>query len=170
MTGRGAASGLLVLSVLALPMVALPVLADPAPDDRLLDIAFAESRAACAAQGGVLDLSEVPISRVDLTGDGMADLIVSEEGAFCGPDLGYLGGSGGPRLHAIIGEHVQTLGNGNWLVQQARFVIEGEEVDPLPYLLVLLHGSACDSFGAAPCLIAYAWDGTRLISVGDFQP
>lgn len=154
-----------------LAVLVAPALADDAQlDDPLLAAAFAESRAACAAQGGVLDLSAVPITRVDLTGNGEADRIVSEEGAFCGPDLGFLGGSGGPRLHAIIGEHVQTLGNGLWLVQEARFVSEGEELDALPYLLVLLHGSACDSFGAAPCLIAYAWDGERLISASDFQP
>lgn len=153
---------------LALPLVLLAALPLHAQiDDPLVHEAFAEAVAGCAAAGGTLSLPDDPVSYVDLTGDGVDDRIVSEAGAFCGPDLGYLGGSAGNRLHAIIGDHVQSLEAGNWVVTDLAFTIEGETLPHQRILLLAVHGTACDSFGAAPCFLAYAWDGARLVSVLD---
>ncbi len=152
------------LLLLAL-LTALPLRAQT--DDPLVMQALAEAVAGCEAAGGTLILPEDPVARVDLTGDGIEDRIVSEDGAFCGPDLGYLGGSAGNRLHAIIGDHVQSLEAGSWTVADIAFTSEGETLMQQRVLLLAVHGAACNSHGAAPCFIAYAWDGTRLISVLD---
>lgn len=141
-----------------------PLSADQAPDPRVI-AAFAETAAECAAMGGTLEIPPNPVSMVDLTGDGVADMVVSEAGAFCGPDLGYFGGSGGSRINVVIGNHIQHLHGGAWAVQDVAFEVEGEAMPPVRYLLIARHGSACDSFGAAPCLEAFAWDGERMISV-----
>lgn len=135
------------------------------PEAKAITLALTESRDWCAAEGGTLRPPENPATAVDLTGDGSADdWIINESGAFCGPDLGYLGGSGGAMLHAVIGNRVQSWLGGAWLLQDIAFTIEGEVNDPVRVLLLGLHGSHCDSFGAAPCLLALAWDGERLIS------
>ena len=46
---------------------------------------------------------------------------------------------------------------------QVAFTVEGERQRPVPTLILGLHGSACDSFGAAPCMLALTWDGEKLI-------
>lgn len=146
-------------------LAALPARAEA--DDPLIQRAFAQAIAACSDAGGTLRLPEAPVTLVDLTGNGIDDRLVSEAGAFCGPDLGYLGGSAGNRLHAIIGDHVQHLEAGSWAVSDITFEAADETPPPQRVLLLGVHGTACDSFGAAPCFIAYAWDGARLISVMD---
>lgn len=148
----------------------LALAAFPAAADPLIDRAFDIARAECAEMGGTLRLPDpILVAEADLTGDGTADdRIVSEAGAFCGPDLGYLGaGSAGARQHAIIGDLVQELWPGSWGVADVALTAEGERLPPRRVLLLGVHGSACDSFGASPCLLAMAWDGTRLISVAD---
>lgn len=156
-------------SLLMAIAIALPAGAET--DDPLVLRAFAEASAQCEASGGTLRLPEAPVTWVDLTGDGVEDRIVSEAGAFCAPDLGYLGGSAGNRLHAIIGDTVQSLVSGEWSVADITFGDAGDLSPPQRVLLLGVHGTACESFGAAPCFVAYAWDGTRLISVLDhFAP
>lgn len=136
------------------------------PKDQAIALAFAESTATCAAEGGTLRLPEDdPATAVDLIGDGTADdWIIFEAGAFCGPDLGYLGGSGGNYIHAVVGTSVSSWVGGSWVTQDVVFAPEGEALPPLRVLLIATHGSGCDSYGAAPCVVAAAWDGTRIIS------
>lgn len=142
-----------------------PALLDP----DLLDLVFADARADCAEQGGTLALPEtLRAEAADLTGDGRPDLILSEEGAFCGPDLGFVGGgSAGAQVHVLIGQQVQSLLPGNWMVTDLQFPVEGELLPPTRVLLMAVHGGFCDSFGAAPCFVAFAWDGARMVSVLD---
>jgi len=143
---------------------AAPLSAEVPMDPRVI-AAFAETAAECETLGGTLEIPPDPVTLVDLTGDGTEDMVISEAGAFCGPDLGYFGGSGGTRINVVIGEHIQHLYGGAWAVQEVAFEVEGETMPPLRYLLIARHGSACDSYGAAPCLEAFAWDGERMISV-----
>ncbi|MCU0899921.1 MAG: hypothetical protein MUC82_05415 [Cypionkella sp.] len=150
-----------LLSCLAAPAVATE---GALPQDAATDLAFAESTKWCADQGGTLRRPESPATSVDLTGDGSADdWIISESGAFCGPDLGYLGGSGGAMLHAVIGSTVSSWLGGAWHVQDLVLRLDGEDLPSRRVLLLGLHGAFCDSFGAAPCLVALSWDGERLI-------
>lgn len=156
------------------PLALALLLAAPAgaqTADPLVLQAFQGARDDCAARGGTLRLPADPVTWVDLTGDGTLDRIVSEEGAFCGPDLGYLGGSAGNGLHAIVGETVQTLPPGAWAVADAVFSAEAGAPPPPPrrLLILALHGSFCETYGAAPCTLSLAWDAGegRLASLYD---
>ena len=139
--------------------------------DQAIALGTTESRTWCAGEGGTLDLQDVSATAVDLTGDGSADdWIVVENSVFCGPDLGYLGGSGGVMLHAIVADKVQSWLGGAWVVQDVAFTVEGETLPPTRVLLLGLHGSSCNSYGAALCMLALTWDGERLINYQDFIP
>ena len=141
----------------------------PITDPRVV-AALSLSRETCAALGGTaIRYPDNLVQRVDLTGDGTADdLLVSEQGAFCRPDLGPIsGGSAGAMLHAVIGDHVQTLLPGNWTLTDIAFR-DGDWQGPARRVLMLsVHGLYCDAAGGAPCLVAYAWDGARLVSIMD---
>ena len=144
--------------------VALPVWAEGLTMDQAISLATTESAAWCKSQDTTLELAENAATQVDLTGDGSADdWIISEVGAWCGPNGGPLGGSGGGMTHAIVGTAVSSWMAGSWMLQDLRFVAEGEELEPVRTLLLAMHGTYCDSFGAAPCILAVTWDGERLI-------
>lgn len=148
--------------------MAAPAHAGENPRDSAIALATAESRTWCADQGGTLDLQDVSADPVDLKGDGTADdWIVVENSAFCAPDLGFLGGSGGVMLHAVIDDKVQSWLGGAWVLHQVAFTVEGETLPATPVLILGLHGSSCNSFGAAPCMLALTWDGERLINYQD---
>lgn len=159
---------LTTLCAALLVVVAGPVFATDGamPKDQAIAMAFADSTATCAQEGGTLRLPEDdPATAVDLTGDGTADdWIIYEAGAFCGPDLGFLGGSGGNYIHAVVGASLSSWFGGAWLTQDVIFAPEGEALPAQRILLIAVHGSVCDSYGAAPCVIAAAWDGSRMIS------
>lgn len=158
-------------ALLSVPAAHAEVSPDLLPPDLLplVEAAFAGAREDCAADGGTLELPVVlRHERVDLTGNGAPDLVLSEEGAFCGPDLGYLGaGTAGPRIHVVIDGQPQALLNGNWAVTDLTFRVEGEALNPVRVLVLAVHGSLCDSFGATPCFVAFAWDGERMRSIMD---
>lgn len=148
--------------------------------DPVVVAALEDSRAMCLEMGGT-ELRYDPdlLTPVDIRGLGSPqDAILSEVSAFCGPDLGplYAGSAGGP-LHAIIEGRSFALLPGGWALVDAPFThsgdAAGEAADrrPLRLLLVGAHGGYCDSYGAAPCVIAYGWDGARLVSILDgFAP
>ena len=154
------------MKAIALALVA-STLTVPARAD-MLESALARTRAACAQSGGTLTVPDGALTLADLTGDGTADDgIVSEQGIVCGSDASYVGGSGGFALHTVVGDVVQDWFAGAWLVQDVAFTVEGEVQAPVRMLLLALGGSACGSVGAAPCLQAVTWDGTRMISAKD---
>lgn len=139
-----------------------------AADANPMAAATAAAGAACAEEGGMMELAEGAAQWLDLTGDGVADdALVWEYGAFCAPDLGFRGGSGGAMLHLAVGDHVQSVPAAAWTVQDVTFTAEGEVLPPLRLLLLAQHGSACDGFGAANCVEALVWDGRegRFMSV-----
>ncbi|MFN4160186.1 MAG: hypothetical protein ACK4GO_17595 [Gemmobacter sp.] len=126
------------------------------------------AEAACRAEGGTLELAEGAAVAVDLTGDGSADdALVWEYGAFCAPDLGFRGGSGGGMLHVAVGDAVGSFMAEAWTLIDVPFTYEddegGEMPPPVRVLMLARHGSACDGFGASPCVEAVVWDaGERL--------
>ncbi|QYK41393.1 MAG: hypothetical protein KF887_18835 [Paracoccaceae bacterium] len=129
-----------------------------------MSLATAAAMADCASEGGVLELDEGAAQMVDLTGDGSADdALVWEYGGFCGPDLGFRGGSGGAPLHVAVGDRVGTFMAGSWTLADVVFASDGETRPPLRVLMLARHGSACDGAGASPCVEAVVWDaGDRL--------
>jgi hypothetical protein len=127
--------------------------------------ATADSLAFCADQGGTLTLPEGIATPVNLTGDGTADdWMINEAGAFCRPYHGYLGGSGGAMIHALVRDQMASQLAGAWAMQDLAFTVDGETMPTTRMVIFGLHGTACNSFGAAPCLLAVTWDGERLIS------
>jgi len=157
------------MDLLATTAVALVLASGVAIEDPLVQAALAESRALCAEfEGTELVYEDDLVTEIDLTGDGLPDRIVHEATALCLPGGGYLhAGSGGAPVHAIVGDHVQALGNGWWTVTDAVYTVEGEAQPPLRVLLLGVHGSGCGGSGATPCLIAQVWDGARFVSILD---
>ncbi len=154
----------MIRCLLALLLLAAPAAADP------MALAMEAAGAACAAEGGTLQVAEGGAQWVDLTGDGVADdALVWEYGAFCAPHFGYRGGSGGAMLHLAVGDVVQSVPAGAWLLQDATFTADGEEMPPVRLLLIAQHGTLCDAFGASPCVEALVWDegARRFNSVAD---
>lgn len=141
----------------------------PITDPRVVPV-LSESRELCAELGGTaLEYDPDFVTAADLTGGGLAqDLMINEISARCLPDLGPLyGGSAGGMLHAVIGAHAQTLLPGNWTLTDIAFS-DGDWQGPVTRVLLLgVHGLFCDGFGASPCLVAYSWDGSRLVSILD---
>jgi hypothetical protein len=147
---------------LAILMFAAPVHADP------MTVAIAAAQADCKAEGGTLELAEGAAVLADLTGDGSADdAAVWEYGGFCGPDLGFRGGSGGAMLHLAVGDVVTSIHAGSWTLQDVAFAVDGEVNPPVRMVLIARHGSYCDSFGASPCVEALVWnaDERRFLTV-----
>lgn len=142
------------LALLVLSAATSPAAADP------MALAMQAAAAGCLAEGGArLDLDEGAAQLLDLTGDGTADdALVWEYGAFCAPDRGFRGGSGGAMLHLAVGSHVQSFPAGAWTLTDAAFTRDGETGPPLRILLIAQHGSQCDGAGAAPCVEAVVWD------------
>lgn len=141
---------------LALALACLPpaeALADP------MALAMEAAAADCAAEGGRLEVAEGAAQLLDLTGDGSADdALVWEYGAFCAPDLGFRGGSGGAMLHLAVGDVVQSLPAGAWTLTDAAFTFDGETGPPVRILLIAQHGSQCGGAGASACIEAVTWD------------
>lgn len=133
-----------------------------------MTIATAAAQADCQADGGTLELAEGAAVLADLTGDGSADdAAVWEYGGFCGPDLGFRGGSGGATLHLAVGDVVTSIHAGSWTLQDVAFQVDGEVNPPVRMVLIARHGSYCDSFGASPCVEALVWsaDERRFLTV-----
>lgn len=149
---------MILRSLAVLALTAAPALAeDP------FAAALAPSLGWCNEIGGTrLDLPEGALTSADLTGDGTADdAILSEEGAFCYPDGGFLGGSGGHMIHLRVGDQLFSRLAGALLVQDIAFTAEGEVQPPVRVLLFALHGSNCDGAGASPCIEAVVWDDSN---------
>lgn len=148
--------------LLASLALAGPAMADP------MAAATLAAQADCKAEGGILELAEGAAVLADLTGDGSADdAVVWEYGGFCGPDLGFRGGSGGAMLHLAVGDVVTSVHAGSWTVQDVAFAVDGEVNPPVRMVLIARHGSYCDAFGAAPCVEAMVWsaDERRFLTV-----
>jgi hypothetical protein len=125
-------------------------------------LATAAAQAECQAEGGKMELAEGAAVLADLTGDGSADdAAVWEYGGFCGPDLGFRGGSGGAMLHLAVGDVVTSIHAGSWTVQDVAFAVDGEMNPPVRMVLIARHGSYCDSFGASPCVEALVWNANE---------
>jgi hypothetical protein len=151
-----------LIACLAAPVSAMPAMADP------MAVATAAAGADCRAEGGTLELAEGAAVLADLTGDGSADdAAVWEYGGFCGPDLGFRGGSGGAMLHLAVGDVVTSVHAGSWTLQDVAFQVDGEMNPPVRMVLIARHGSYCDSFGASPCVEALVWsaDERRFLTV-----
>lgn len=144
-----------VLPVLA-ALLAGPAQADP------LALATAESAAFCAESGQTPVLSDNPVTETDLTGDGVPDLVVSEQGAVCAPGGGPLEGTGGWMIHLVVDGTVTSRRAQGLLL--ADLIFPGG-IEPLRVVHLLRHGSACDGYGAQPCVETLIWSDGAFLTV-----
>ncbi len=148
------------MTMRALPVLCL-ILAGPALADPLAT-ATAESAAFCAGQGGRLVLGDDPVTEVDLNGDGTLDTIVSEQGAFCEPGGGPLEGTGGWMVHLVVDGKVTSRRTLGVVVQDIMFPTG---IEPLRVVHLARHGSACDGYGAQPCVETLVWSEGAFLTV-----
>lgn len=140
---------------------AAPAAADP------VALATAGSAAFCAERGQTLALGPEPTTAVDLTGDGVMDLIVSEQGARCEPGGGPLEGTGGWMHHLVVDGKITSRMALGWLVADLTFP---GALEPLRVLHLARHGSTCDGYGAQPCVETLVWSEGAFLSVAPPEP
>ncbi len=117
----------------------------------ILDSAAAECTAQSQGQLEVLD--ERALTWIDLDGDAQMadnmpdDMVIDFNFIFC--STGNLwGGTGGAPVHFVLnGTTSASWTGGNWDVVRTRTLYS-------PVILLPRHGSACDGYGAQPCVQA----------------
>ena len=100
---------------------------------------------------GVLTVLKKAVTKVDLSGDGKLDEVLSHAQLECStkPDLISTGGS---LWSFVIEDHVESFEAKAWALQPRPF-----EDFPIPVLLLFVHGTYCDYTGVDPCVLAVIW-------------
>ena len=107
---------------------------------------------------GILTVLEEAITKVDLSGDGKPDEVLSHAQLECSTKP-YLISTGGSLWSFVIEDHVESFVAKAWALQPRPF-----EDFPIPVLLLFVHGTHCDHTGVDPCVLAVIWHD----SVGQF--
>ena len=100
---------------------------------------------------GILTVLEEAITKVDLSGDGKPDEVLSHAQLECSTKP-YLISTGGSLWSFVIEDHVESFVAKAWALQPRPF-----EDFPIPVLLLFVHGTYCDYFGVDPCVLAVIW-------------
>ena len=101
--------------------------------------------------GGVLTVLEDAVTKVDISGDGKLDEVLSHAQLECSTKP-YLIATGGSLWSFVIGDHVENFEAKAWALQPRPF-----EYFPIPVLLLFVHGTYCDYTGVDPCVLAVIW-------------
>ena len=110
---------------------------------------------------GVLTVLEEAITKVDLSGDGKLDEVLSHAQLECSTKP-YLISTGGSLWSFVIEDHVESFVAKAWALQPRPF-----EYFPIPVLLLFVHGTYCDYTGVVPCVLAVIWhDNVGKLLVG----
>ncbi|TPE53802.1 hypothetical protein [Amaricoccus solimangrovi] len=129
----------------------------PGAAQDLVDRLLAKASAACAyLDGGEMTAPEGTVTRVDLTGDGVAEALVDESRLRCSTAASAYCGSGGCALHAVVGDRVTS-----WQATGWRLIDWGED----RILLIGRDGGWCGGIGAERCYEAVVWSDGRFLSV-----
>jgi len=107
---------------------------------------------------GVLTVLEEAVTKVDISGDGKLDEVLSHAELECSTKP-YLISTGGSLWSFVIQDHVKNFEAKAWALQPRPF-----EDFPIPVLLLFVHGTHCDHTGVGPCVLAVIWHD----SVGQF--
>jgi hypothetical protein len=146
----------MIRSLLILPLVLIPSggLRAQSVEQDIMEAA----RQACAdLDGGEFTASANAVTRVDLDGDGRADVLVDEAGFACSTSASLFTPTGGARLHAIVGDQHAV-----WMAHAWKLVEwEGHTI-----LLLAEHGTRCGGLGYEPCFEAIVWseNGPRTVT------
>ena len=105
---------------------------------------------------------QVPVSaiqKVDLTGNNEQDTVFHLGRVRCDGSSSYFSGSGGSSVYLIVGDKVtEFLARG--------FAISYALGEGYPIVILAVHGSACDSYGATNCVLATVWGDGKFEVVG----
>lgn len=159
----------LLIHMTAFPFVGLALTGSAiaqAEDYPAAEKILAAAAAECDAEGGSLEIGPLAIQSTDLDGDngvtstGMPDdVVVNFNDIFCSTIPSLWSGTGGAPVHFVLDGTVSQ----SWV----SFLWEVERMGPdLPaVILISRHGSACDSFGAAPCVQAIVASNGEFLTV-----
>ncbi len=134
-------------------LLATPCAAEKGRVGAILPEALAECRADVAQDPASpvpdLEIGRAAVTWVDLQGDGEAnDAVVDFNHVYCGLNYSLWHGTGGSIVHLVLDDAVsQTWSGGAWRIT---------EFGGAPLVLLGRHGSACDGYGAQPCVQAIA--------------
>lgn len=139
--------------LLALMVVLLPGAALAGPADAIL----AQAAADCAAfEDGSFTAGPDAVQEIDLTGDGLPEVVVDAGRFQCSSAASLYGGSGGTGLTVIVGDTAVAFLAEAWTVTG----FAGRKV-----LLVWHNGVDCGGIGVDPCVEALIWNGERFMTV-----
>lgn len=122
------------------------------------DAIIQQARQDCQSfENGVLEITDNPISRVDLTGDGQPDELVDSRAFSCSSAASLFCGTGGCSLTAIVGGSTTEFQAKGWRIV---------DWDRQPILLLAVHGSECGGTNLRRCYNAMVWSESAFRSVG----
>jgi len=145
-------------------MGAAPLLAEDLTDPRI-ELGIAMEKQFCADQWAGLRIGPSAFHYIDLTGDGVDDLVVDERGLACDkPDIDpRMQGSAGARIVVVIDDKAFRFVAREWYVVE-RVKSYGREDGPaditlhLPHILLVSSGIACGGAGNEPCMTVLSWE------------
>lgn len=142
-----------MMRFLALIMALAPGAALAGPADAIL----AQAAADCAGfDNGSFSATPEAVQEIDLTGDGLAEVVVDAGKFQCSSAASLYGGSGGTGLTVIVGDRTAEFLAEAWTVTE----FAGRKV-----LLIWHNGVDCGGIGVDPCIEALVWGGERFMTV-----
>lgn len=103
---------------------------------------------------GRLQIPSTAIEKIDLTGNGKLDTVFHVGRVRCNGTSSYFSGSGGSATYLIVNDKVTKF--------QARgFAVSYALGEGYPIIILAMHGSSCDSYGATNCVLATVWGNDR---------
>ncbi|WP_018632968.1 hypothetical protein [Neomegalonema perideroedes] len=98
------------------------------------------------------------IRHTDFNGDGILDALFDGEYLECAPMAAFHKGTGGsPRILFVSTGDPEAPWSRHDFQAHGHAIVSAPGGGAIPVLLLSLHGSYCDSYGAAACVGAYVW-------------
>jgi hypothetical protein len=121
-----------------------------------LDDVLEEGRENCASfEDGLFEPRDA-VQEVDLTGDGVPEILIDESRFSCSSAASMYCGTGGCMLRAIVGDQIFT-----WLAKGWKVVDwAGDRI-----LLMQIHGANCGGTNLRRCYEAVVWTDDHFASV-----
>lgn len=159
-------------TLVAMSVAALPALAEDASDPRV-ELGLVEARRWCTDQNSGLLVGPAAIIHVDITGDGVDDLIIDERGVACdNPEVDpRVQGSAGHRIVFVIGDNAFRYVARDWFIVEGANRLYTERLfgEPapseahfqIPIILLDSSGNGCGGAGYEGCMKALYWQADQ---------
>lgn len=103
------------------------------------------------------------IVAADFNLDGVVDPVLDQAKVYCGESLALWAGTGSSPVRIFVSD-----GDGGWSEHTTGgFAGRVELIGHVPVWLSLVHGTACDGYGALPCAEVLIWGDGAFRSVAD---